>query len=722
MRKEICLLSVSLAGLLGGVQVHAQEATDTRTGVQDIVVTAQKRSENLQNVPIAISAVTGDGLSAAGVNRVEDLSSSVPGLSVTRQGASTQLFIRGVGTTGGSAGQENAVATFIDGVYMPAQAGATFSFNNVERIEVLKGPQGTLYGRNATGGAMNVITRTPKHEFGLEAEMGYGNKQTMEGNLYVTGGLTDAIALDFAAAYRNQDKGFGTNLASGQDINKSRDIGFRSKILVNAGDSTDITLAGDWSRSSGSIGVAYRNYGPTSRQVITGLTGWPFGFWDISSDVEPNFNVKVGGVSGRIEHDFGGASLTSITAYRMVDARQLFDIDETALPLFSARLHQKDKQFTQELQLASAKGDRLNWIVGAFFMKSSSRYAPWSIDGALFAPAGFRGQIVNSLQRTTSYAAFAQADYEIFDRTKLTLGARYTIDKRHLTGTGNLVLLDGTLAPFFPAQEKQKTFKRPTWRIALDHEVTDDILAYASYNRGFQSGVYNMSGDITSNVVNPETLDAYELGLKTTLFDRRLRFNIAGFYYKYKNLQLTRIESGTQVLVNAARAKMYGLDIDFDASLTDFLSLRGGGQYVHDRYQDFPGAPFTTTNNAFPYGNILTPGNARGNRLNRTPDYSFNVTADLHFPVAEGELSTSVTYFYNDGFFWEPDNDLRQSAYSLLSGQVQWTAPSKKWYVKASGRNLLNKKYFAMGVSSELGDIGSAAPGRTYGASIGFKF
>ena len=186
--------------------------------LEEIIVTAQKRSENLQDVPIAISVVTGKSMLAAGVGKVEELSVVVPGFSLTREGAATELYIRGVGSTGGAAGQESGVATFVDGVYMPAQTGATFAFNNVEQIEVLKGPQGTLYGRNATGGAMNITTPTPSHTAALQTEVGYGNLNTTSGRLYATSGLTDAVAVDLAVTYSNQKDGFGSNLATGDAV------------------------------------------------------------------------------------------------------------------------------------------------------------------------------------------------------------------------------------------------------------------------------------------------------------------------------------------------------------------------------------------------------------------------------------------------------------------------------------------------------------------------
>jgi|SRR5579862_2468044 len=691
--------------------------------LEEVVVTAQKKSEKIQDVPITIAAVTGDALSAAGVGRLDELSTVVPGFSLTREGASTELYIRGVGSTGGSAGQESEIATFVDGVYMPSQSGATLALNNVERIEVLKGPQGTLYGRNATGGAMNIITPTPSFDPSFRGEIGFGNLGTIEGNIYATSGFGDKVAADIAASVNDQEDGFGKNVATGKDTNTERDFSFRSKILIKPTDDTTITLSGDYGVVEGSVGVAYRNYGPGSRQILTGIDGWPYGYWDIDSDINPFFRDTTAGGSGRIEQNFDWAKLTSITAYRTVGAPQTFNINETAAPLFNAFVDEQVRQFTQEFQLASNSDAPIQWIAGLYYLNGISEYRPWSIYGALFAASGFSEEVVEDSQKTLSYAAFGQAFIDITPSTKLTLGLRYTLDEQTLDGTGYLLLLDGTKVPAFPDQNRSKNFEKPTWRISLNHKFDENILGYVSYNRGFQSGIFNLNGSaITAPAVNPERLDAYEAGVKSTLFDHRLRLNASAFYYEYNNLQLAKIVDGTQFTVNAASAEMYGLDVDFDAALTENLFLSGGGELLHARYTDFTDAPATTTLTTFPYGNTVLSRDATGNLLNRTPNYSFTISADYIAPVYEGSFDASATYVYTGAFYWEPDNRLRQDAYRLVNTQIKWTAPGGKYYVRAFAKNLLNQEYITFAASSALGDIGSAAPGRTYGVAVGWKF
>lgn len=244
-------------------------------------------------------------------------------------------------------------------------------------------------------------------------------------------------------------------------------------------------------------------------------------------------------------------------------------------------------------------------------------------------------------------------------------------------------------------------------------------MLYASYSRGFHSGIYNLSGNvITYPVVEPETLDAFELGMKTTVA-HRLRLDTSAFYYNYKNLQLTEIEGATEVLLNAARARMFGLDASVDAVVATGLSVKAGGELMRAYYTNFPAAPITSVNTVFPFGDNITSGSAEGHWLDKTPQYTLNLSADYTVDLAGGELDSSVTYAYTGRFYFEPDNRLAQGAHGLLNGGLRWTAPQKQFYVRAFANNLTNKQYLNQGITGATGDLGTAAPGRTYGLALG---
>ncbi|WP_198351106.1 TonB-dependent receptor [Flavisphingomonas formosensis] len=757
MLKTVLLASASLCVAIAAMPAFAQ---DNDTGIQDIVVTAQKRAENLQKVPIAISAVPAQALAQSGIRSTQDLAQSVAGLNVTRTTEATVFTLRGIGTQGGSTGQDSAVATFVDGVYMPSMAGATFALNNIERIEVLKGPQGTLYGRNATGGAVNVITKTPKQDFSLDASMGYGNLQTMEGNLYATGGLAHGLAADLAVYYRNQDKGFGYNRVIGTDVNKSRDIIVRSKILWEIGPETKLTLAGDYGRTRGSYAISYRPV-PTS-QLVDGtgyaqFTAKGNGYYDSESEFNPVIDTRMFGGSAKFEQGLGDFTLTNILAYRGSKGFQRVDVDATPLKIVDAPLYNREKQWTNELQIAYDSGP-VKAIAGFFYMNATSEYDPFQIVGQAIAgeTGGLSDRLViYSQQKTKSYAAFGQVTWEFATGTNLTLGARYTIDERRLHADEYFGIgipdpdaycnvgcrPDGTLYPIGTVDQK-KTFRKPTWRIALDHQFGPHLMVYASYSRGFKSGVYNLTSP-TDAPAQPETLDAGEIGIKSTLFDR-IRLNLAGFYYKYQNIQAFQVNGASTTLTNAASAKIYGVDFDFQAEIGAGFSLSGSGAWLHHRYGSFPVATVSFLNQpagAPSYagytpgiGNYVFPScsnplysgqffcSASGNKLVNTPNFAFNLALNHEVDLAGGKLRSNVSWAYNSGYYWAVDNRLKQPSFSLFNAQVVWTAPGERWNLRGWVRNLTNKKYLLSLNENGTGDEGVPAAGRTYGMSVGVHF
>ena len=703
--------AVVTVGLATNASAQTSERPDS-TGVQDIIVTAQKRGENIQDVPITISAATGESLAASGVRTTDDLAVSIPGLSIKRQATAALVYIRGVGTAGGAPGQEGAVATFIDGVYMTSPSNLS-ALNNIERVEVLKGPQGTLFGRNATGGAINIITLAPSFEPAVRGSIGYGNKDTVEGNLYVTTGLSKTVAADLSAYYRKQSKGFGRNVFTGNDIFKGEDLALRGKLLFEASENTRFTLSGDYSQYKGDEGVLQGAIASSS--LVNGQQGRTDGFYDLNTNFDPFFRSKSGGGSLTTTYEFGDTTLTSITAYRKLWVRNVPDVDATPVVFLHADLHERTRQFSQELQLAGESG-RLKWILGVYYLKGRTGYDPFFVTGACCGPEPVVMQ--NSFMTTESIAGFAQGTYALTDRTNVTVGARLTSDDRSY----HAEVYSGS-TPVAPpdAFDASKTFSKPTWRLAIDHEIDDDILAFASYNRGFKSGVYGTSTPGEA-AIDPEILDAYEVGLKTTLFDRRLRFNSAAYYYKYKNIQLITQRGPSQLLLNAASGEIYGVDVDFDAAITDNFSLRGGATYSHARYTEFPEAPTATPNPLPPFGNLIVGAPADGNHMVFAPDWTANVAADLRVPTSFGDVAFNLAYVYTDDVYFTPDETLRQKGYSLVNGQVTWSTADERFNVRLWGRNLFDKKYLMAAYSQSIGNVGVAAPGRTYGVSLGFNF
>ena len=694
------------------------EAQDAASGPQlsDIIVTAQKRAENLQNVPIAVSVVQASALEASGVREVTELAQVTPGLVMNQAGSNAVLpRIRGVGQVGQNIGLENPVAIYVDGVYYASSAGSMFSFNNIQQIAVLKGPQGTLFGRNATGGLIQVTTLDPSVDFGGKIRATYGNLDTIGGQLYVTGGLTSDIAADVAVYYKDQDNGFGRDLTNGLYVNDSKDLAIRSKIKANLGPDTTVTFTGDYARAKLAAPAFRSAYGtlPINGQPFTGDK------FDIESDIQPSAKVEQWGGSATLVHNFGGATFTSISALRNVVDDVLLDNDALPAPttvfvpdaqtFVSAGSH--ERTFSQEFQLASDDSGPLKWTAGLYYFQLKGHYDPPVVINQL------NGGIVISIDSnvtTKSYAGYGQVTYEVSDNFNVTGGLRYTKEKRKVNGT----LTIDAFGLFIPS-EGSVSFDRITWRLAADYRPSEMALVYASYNRGFKSGGFNPT-EIPFNSFEPERIDAYEAGLKLDLFDRRLRINPAFYYYDYTNLQAILYVNGQPLTQNAATAKIYGMDVDVTAALADGFTLTGGLSYTHARYGLYRNAQITTPD-LVNGGNIVTNADLRHTRLANTPDWTANLGAEYTFGLGDGDLTLSGNYAYNDGYFGEAENRQRQRAYHLVNAAVEYKT-SGGVSVAAWAKNIGNVAYASQLYTTGAGDKVRIAPGRTYGVTLGFDF
>ena len=691
----------------------AADAAPDATQLEEIVVTAQKRAENVQDVPITINAVTAAAAARAGATTTADIPALVPGITISRQTANPQVYIRGVGTQNVSTGAEGSNPVYLDGFYNPSLAGALFALNSVERIEVLKGPQGTLFGRNATGGAVNIITRDPSHTASVMASGGYGNYNTIDGAFYGTTGLTETIAADLALSVHRQGDGFGTNLFNGQDVNRLREYAVRSKILFEPTDQLRITLSGDYDETRNTLGFSLRLRDGVSA-LITHETAAP-GFHDVRENVQPYGFQKSYGAQLRVAYDLGAANFISMSSFRNVEQNFNLDQEGSSFSLVNANFLSNTRAYTQELQLQSESSSPVQWIVGGFYLHNHAKSDPLTLTGAGLAAVGGT-DVRDGRIKTKSIAGYAQATVPLGDKTDITAGARYTSDHKRLNFVRTFPALNRVTA-----STDDHTWNAFTWRLAASHHFTDRVMAYASVSRGFKSGEYGIYA--FAPPVNPEKLTAYEAGLKTELLDRKLRANAAVFHYDYNNIQLNRIEAGTQVLLNAAKAKVTGLDLDLQLTAIPNLTLGAGASilFKHE-YSSFPNAPGTRNNPAATGGNTAFAFDASGNEMIQSPDSTLNLNAAYVIPLGDkSNVLLAANYAYNDGFFWEPDHRVRQNAFGLLSGQIVYTLPSGNISVRLWGKNLTNRKY-NLYVSTAINDVQAAAAPRTYGAAVDVKF
>lgn len=703
------VLSLSFGVLAGASMLGAAYAESTGE-LQEVVVTAQKRSENLQDVPIAVSVVTAGQLARFGVADVVDMKVAVPSINVFNNAGYLGVSLRGIGTNGFGAGFENPIALYVDGVYYAATSASVLTLNNVEQIEVLKGPQGTLFGRNATGGLIQIITKTPTDKTTGEFNVNYGNYNTISGNGYIAGPVADNLFMDVAVSGSRQGDGWGTDRFDGSDVYRTyRDINVRSKLVFELSAATRFTLIGDYSDNKNSD-QAYSIYPGTLSGFQPALGVLPSQGYDNSANLHDLTEIIARGVSLRWDQKIGDLDFTSLSAYRRSKFHNVIDYDtqpqsvEDIDPFF-----QFDDQKSQELQLASKSGGKLTWLVGAYYIDSHSKYDPLTID--LFGSPFLT--ILNG-EQARAWAGYAQGTYELFDRTNLTLGGRYTSEKRSTYDTS-----EDLLGTSFQLPSQSETFRKFTYRASLDHRFSDEVLAYASVNRGFKSGGYGLESP-GGAPFRPEILDAYEIGMKTDVFDRRVRVNAAAFYYHYKDIQVQEFVQSLANLINGAGARVTGLDSDFEIQVSPEFSLLGGLTVIDPKFTSFDNCPFSSSIGGTP---VQQSGHScKGNLLPFASKFTGSVGGNYATHIGSGSLDLNANLYYSSGFYAEADNVIKQKSYPLLNASVRYEL-SNGFSVGAFGKNLTNERIINQVATPVNGThVGTWQAPRTYGVSLGYEF
>jgi iron complex outermembrane receptor protein len=654
----------------------------------------------------------------------EDLPLLIPGLTLQPSGSSSPVFLRGVGNAGvGNSGA--AVLTFIDGVLQPYNTG-TQVFNNVASIEVDKGPQGTLFGRNATGGVIQIATKDPSFDPKADISIGYGNYNTINASAYVSAGLGHSVATDLSFYYNNQQNGWGTNFADGKDVLKKKDLSLRSKTLIEVGDNTKIHIMLDYKTSGGSVGT---NISPSIPEPIlfNEVTGEPLiipGHRNVDSNYDPLYRTKEGGAAIRIDHDFGIFRALSITSYRRNAVGLQIDYDGSPINFLNITRHDDQSNETQEFQLLSPDESKIKWVVGAYYYHISSDMDPFGFSGiggsvVFGAPEGVPFNI-NARSELTSYAGFAQATATLFKDTRLTVGARYTIDKTSVDG---FTAYGDDVIPR-SSGGASKTYRKPTFRAILEHNFTHDVLVYASYNRGYNAGGFNLvstggfapvsQGGPGVVAVQPETIDAYEVGIKSEFLDHHVRFNASGFLYNYSNLQQQIYVSGGLSTVNAAKARIKGIDAELTVLPVHDLTLSGGLEYLDSRFVRYPDAPIYSL---APNGALLaSAGDASGNYTPSAPKFSYNVSANYTLHSGVGKFDTSAIATYTGAFFGDASNNFREPGHYLVNLTETWTSNDGKTQFALWAKNVGNRFYDqSVNLLTPLGVVSNPGAPRTYG-------
>jgi len=720
------LVTSACGSLLLPLDVTFGQETATAV-IEEITVTAQKREENIQKVPITIDAFAAATLEQSGVSSPQDLQAVVPGFVTQQRAGSAAPSLRGVGSIDPTFTSEGVISTYVDGVYVPFMGAGTFSFNNIERIEVLKGPQGTLFGRNSVGGLINVITRNPALEFGGKVEVGYGSFDTMQAKSYITGGLTSNLAADLAVVYTDQGEGWGRNLDTGREIGFTDNLGVRSKWLLDL-DATQLVLALDYNKNEEDSSIAISPYSPEDNLTVPFPTIASRGgdFYDKTGRGRQSNEVEQGGASLRISHEMDFAVLASTTAYRRAVQHEFFDQDMTAATLLNIEQKLRSNDFSQELQISSPSGGSMSWIVGAFYLHHDANLDPQNVT----LPIGNFQLIAN--QTTESLAGYAQATLPITSGTNLTLGARYTQDEQSYTTTPLHPIAVPAPAPLSDSIK----FPKATWRVALDQELGADAMVYASYSRGFKSGQWNPTVPPVPTSTSPEVLDAYEIGLKSALFDRRLQLNLSVFDYDYQNIQYNRIVGNALEAINAANATLRGAELSLQIAASGKLHAALGAVYLFEHeYTDFPAGQFFAPNPGYPttpcfngapfFG--VTPlcaatADMSGNTIIQSPELSLSGALNYDMPTAIGDLQLNATANYTSKIYRTIDGSLTEPSQVLVNAQIRLELSSAPLALIGWCKNVTDEEIHAFGAAINFGYIGAATAPRTFGLSAEWSF
>jgi len=703
-------------------EAEARDAASLNT----IVVTAQRRSEDLEDVAIAVSAFDGGALRDAGVTNALDLQTVVASLTYVATGYAAQPYLRGVGTRLSQIGMEPSIATYVDDRYVTRPFAAMFDMFDVERVEVLKGPQGTLYGRNAAGGAIRAITKDPGSEGSVELAGKAGDYHHLALNVLAGGPLSHALRGQVSASVEKRD-GFAANLvpngrATSDDLDRKA---LRLKLLWDLGDRVAAKLAvsswqyTDWTgRDFVAAGVPEANRGAALYGGVTSRDREHF-----ASAIGGDNDLRETAADLRFDVHLEGLDLVSISTYTDASFVQSIDVDASSATLLDLYGREPSTAWSQEFQLLSAGDSKLKWIAGAFYYREDGTNVYVFKDSVSPVPPFVLGtDVSNGLQHveTEAYAVFAQGSYAFNQRWSVTLGERWSRESK----AASLDAVPGTFTNVATPYSDARAWQQDTPRAAVEYRGAFG-LAYASYARGFKGGGYNYPASV-SPVLDPEVLDTYEIGVKSDRLGGRLRINSALYFSHLDDLQVTRGGAGAFLSTeNAASAKVRGLEVDVDAAMTADFTLYAGVALTDSEYTDYMAGVLVPLY-VPPYGSTPLAGglDVRGRPLLRSPERAGYVGAryEPHL-AAGGTLPITLNYAYKGDYYFDfaavPATEwLKQAAFGVLNARIAYSSAGRKWEVGLWGSNLTDEHYYEDAVMNAASSRVSYADPRTYGVDF----
>lgn len=758
--------SLTLAMLV--LPVAAQESNSTGM-LDEIIVTAQKRRESIQDVPVAVSALTGESLVENNVRTLEDLSAAVPGFTVAANVnyGSAPMSIRGVGGAngGGNVFADEPVATYVDDAFVGRLRMSTADLVDIGSVEVLRGPQGTLYGRNSTAGAVLLRSAAPTQETEAYINSSYASYDEKKLSGAVSGALNEDGTLQARAAFGWSDRDGWAKNSNGGRLGGGDSFTGRLYLRALPTEGLQVDLIGEFTKSH--VEPATIAIGDVSnfRDATTNPTGsnlvYPYtlrpgldALVDNNSFAQnvPTYSDVIGrNVTLKAEWDLDSVVFNSITNYREWDLKGSQDSDGTAIdpptPAFVTGNvpnigdndgHLVDSQWSQELRLSSGKGSAIDWILGAFLYHEDNRIDPVRIRNWLAGPGG-AGTLVtfNARQKTDSWALFADASYDLTPELTLKLGGRYSHEEKDFTNRQTVVTLNQFDPPgptFFAAgttlaapapYSTSESWNNFSPRAVVQYKFTDDVMAYGSYSKGFKSGGFNAFG--LNAAFKPETIEAFEGGLKSTLLGGAGRVNLAAFHYDYRNLQVrTPVPSGGVGIETADAATSRGLEIESSWYPADGLRLDANISYLDAKFDK--GSVSAIQVNSFVFGTnpAVVQEDISGNRLTRAPKWQISLSAKQDWEMDLGTVSAQLGYRHQSSvFFLETQQDkptYRGKGWSNWDARIALKPANSNWELAAFVQNITDERHFSQ-VTSFFGmPNGALNEPRKIGVQVNWKY
>ncbi|MEM6680690.1 MAG: TonB-dependent receptor [Pseudomonadota bacterium] len=696
-------------GFQGDALLANAEIEEDANFLETIFVTSLKRSDDLQNVPASISVFTPAKLEAFQLDSIRDISRLTPNFLGSSFTNTQPIFaIRGGANTLSAIGTSEPVGVYVDEVYLPRFSSADFELFDLESVEVLRGPQGTFFGRNVASGAIVLTSAKPSVDvLKVKAQAGYGNFNAYELRGLISGPVSDTLAAKISVSQVERD-GFGRDAITGQDQDNRQSTSVRTAALWHPNSAFEAILAFDYtSDSNGGRTLSAIGFGSEDRRTS-----------DLG--VPQNFERDIFGASLRLSYDAGHGAFLSISGYRESSSEELFSFNGLSFTLLPFAFQQVDEDFedprtfSQELRYVSADNDQYSFIAGLFYLyENSDRRVERNrfLNGAGIV---IQDIIFDQNIKTNAFAAYVDGTYHLSDKIDISAGIRYTYEDR----TAMLNFIDnGNAARSFQTGELQESFDAFTPRAALTYRPGDDVTLFASVSRGFTAGGFNTEADSLVEITTPfdeETILSFEGGLKARFADRRGYANLVYFYQQYDNKQEFVFDTATFLgtILNAADATIQGVEIEAGFKLNDYFSVDANYGFLDTQFDRFP----LGANN--PEGNT-------GNELGNSPNNQFAITASGQYPVLGGaaDAFANISFSWTDSYFAGASNDpdLVIESYSLLGASIGIRTEDGRWAAELYGQNLTNEDFVLIPSDFIVQAEYLGAP-RTYGARVTFAY